>query len=216
VVVAQDGNGNSALFQLPTNYATGACGNNGSTLEEITLGTGSTTCLRIFQGDFDNAFYGGSNGHMYVCGNAGGSPTLYQIAIPATGVIADPTTATTGPVLTNTTTSCSPVTEFYNSTTAEYHFMSVSATGTTAPGTCTASSTGCIVSYNLHNITFNGSLTPTASANEAGGTSGIVVDNSSSSNGASQVYFTPLSNETCTTSGGSGGCATQASQALLQ
>ena len=215
VVVAQDGNGHSALIQFPTNYAANACGNNGTTFEEVTLGTGSTNGLRAFQGDFDNAFYSGSPGHMYVCGNAGGSPTLYQISIPASGTITNPTTATTGPVLTNTTTACSPVTEFYNSATAEYIFMSISATGTTAPGICTASSTGCIVSYNLHNITFNGSLAPTASANEPGGTSGIVVDNSSASTGASQVYFTPLSNETCITSTGTGGCATQASQASL-
>jgi hypothetical protein len=59
--------------------------------------------------------------------------------------------------------------------------------------------------------------TPTsATASETGGTSGIVVDNSSATVGASQVYFTPLSGQTCTTSGGLGGCAIQASQSLLQ
>lgn len=53
----------------------------------------------------------------------------------------------------------------------------------------------------------------------AGGTSGIIMDNVVSSTtlaGASQVYFSTLSNETCATSGGAGGCAVQASQPALQ
>jgi hypothetical protein len=47
---------------------------------------------------------------------------------------------------------------------------------------------------------------------EAGGVSGIVIDNVSSSTGASQIYFSTLANTTCATSGGTGGCAIQASQ----
>jgi len=49
----------------------------------------------------------------------------------------------------------------------------------------------------------------------AGGTSGIIIDNTVVSGtlaGTSQVYFTTLSNQTCATSGGTGGCAVQASQ----
>jgi hypothetical protein len=34
--------------------------------------------------------------------------------------------------------------------------------------------------------------------------------------GASQVYFSTQGNQTCSTSGGSGGCAVQASQSALQ
>jgi hypothetical protein len=34
--------------------------------------------------------------------------------------------------------------------------------------------------------------------------------------GASQVYFSTLGNQTCATSGGTGGCAVQASQPGLQ
>jgi hypothetical protein len=44
------------------------------------------------------------------------------------------------------------------------------------------------------------------------GTSGIVVDNTSTVTGASQVYFSTLGNQTCATSGGTGGCAVQSSQ----
>jgi len=53
----------------------------------------------------------------------------------------------------------------------------------------------------------------------AGGTSGIGYDNTVSSStllGASQIYFSTLSNQNCATSGGTGGCAVQASQSALQ
>jgi hypothetical protein len=53
----------------------------------------------------------------------------------------------------------------------------------------------------------------------AGGTSGIIVDNTvatGTEKGASQVYFTTLGSQTCTTSGGTGGCAVQASQSALR
>ena len=53
----------------------------------------------------------------------------------------------------------------------------------------------------------------------AGGTSGMIIDNlvgSGTLAGASQVYFSTLSNQTCATSGTTGGCAMQASQAALK
>jgi len=59
----------------------------------------------------------------------------------------------------------------------------------------------------------------TASTAAAGGTSGIIMDNTVGSGtlaGASQVYFSTQGNQTCSTSGGSGGCAVQASQSALQ
>ena len=52
----------------------------------------------------------------------------------------------------------------------------------------------------------------------AGGTSGIIIDNTVGSGtlpGASQIYFSTLSDQTCGTSG-AGGCAVQASQSDLQ
>jgi len=59
----------------------------------------------------------------------------------------------------------------------------------------------------------------TASQAAAGGTSGIIMDNTVGSGtlgGASQVYYSTQGTQTCTTSGGSGGCAVQASQSALQ
>ncbi len=51
-----------------------------------------------------------------------------------------------------------------------------------------------------------------------GGASGVIIDNTVGSGtmaGASQIYFSTLGNQTCTTSGGTGGCAVQASQGGL-
>jgi hypothetical protein len=58
----------------------------------------------------------------------------------------------------------------------------------------------------------------TAALAASGGTGGIIVDNTVGSGtlgGASQVYFSTLSDQTCGTSG-TGGCAVQASQSALQ
>ncbi len=76
--------------------------------------------------------------------------------------------------------------------------------GTTSDGTCTWTNLGAIA---------------TEAARMAGGTSGMVMDNTASSAaeaGASQIYFSTLGNEACATSGGTGGCAIQASQSALQ
>ncbi len=57
----------------------------------------------------------------------------------------------------------------------------------------------------------------TAAMSAAGGTSGIIVDNTVETLlGASQVYFSTLTGELCVTSGGTGGCAVQASQSELK
>jgi hypothetical protein len=60
---------------------------------------------------------------------------------------------------------------------------------------------------------------PVAAFQANGGTSGAIIDNTvdpHSLSGASQVYFSTLKDQTCTTSGGTGGCAVQASQSALQ
>jgi hypothetical protein len=65
----------------------------------------------------------------------------------------------------------------------------------------------------------NVGLLATFSIRAAGGSSGIIVDNTVGPGtlaGASQVYFSTQANQTCTTSGGTGGCAIQASQSALK
>jgi hypothetical protein len=63
----------------------------------------------------------------------------------------------------------------------------------------------------------NAGVLPSSALPAAGGTSGIIIDNTVQTlTGASQVYFSTLSNQTCTTSGTTGGCAVQASQSALK
>ncbi len=82
--------------------------------------------------------------------------------------------------------------------------FNAAAGGTTSDGTCTWTNVGAL---------------GTAAMPAAGGTSGIIVNNTVGSGtlaGASQVYFSTLSDQTCGTSPTPGGCAVQASQSGLQ
>ena len=101
----------------------------------------------------------------------------------------------------------SPVTEFYNASTAQdYIFVSVEG----AYQGCTEDS-GCVFGFNVTSGSVRSA--PTAATIEAGGTSGVIIDNASAYSGASQIYFTTLSSAgTCATSGGTGICAVQTSQ----
>jgi hypothetical protein len=89
----------------------------------------------------------------------------------------------------------------------------------TASGTATGCTGACIYGYNVGNSTLSGS--PVMARQVAGGTSGIVIDNTASG-GGSQLYFTYLGPATSTvtcpspSNATSGGCAVQASQAALQ
>ena len=56
----------------------------------------------------------------------------------------------------------------------------------------------------------------TLALSATGGASGIIIDNTVNGAGTSQVYFSTLADQLCTTSGGTGGCAVQASQPALQ
>jgi hypothetical protein len=188
--------------------------------------------LNTYKGDFDNTYYtgAGNTGNMYVCGNTPGSsgntPTLWQI--PMTGTFGGTLHAgTQGPTFTTSiTNTCGPVTEIYNPNAGpatDWIFTSMQGGNATAvAATCegTTGSTGCVMSFNVTSGTLPAAATASVSA--AGGASGIVVDNTveAAPTGGSQVYFTPLANQPCTTSipdspAATGGCAIQASQAGL-
>jgi len=215
--------GASAVYTFPVNFSNGAQGVQ-TVLSTPADGPGTA----IYSGAFDNQWFLGEAGHMYVCGPAAGAsnniPTLYQIPVSTTGVLG---AVSTGPALASSTTGpplCSPVTEYFNSknTSGGTHpggtdliFLSVTSLGkTAAPVSCPANS-GCLASFDVTaGTTITSSTAAAATASEAGGTSGIIVDGSSLTPGASQVYFTTLTSGTCGTSG-TGGCAIQASQSGL-
>ncbi len=196
----------AAVFQFPVSFASGATGT------EAKVGPGYEFMM---SGTFDNAYFTSGTGHMYVVGNTGpANNTLYQIPITS-GTMG--TSVTTGPsVSTNYTNSYYAaglqVTEFYNTSSGnhDYIFLSVLAYGAPTTSYCGAASltNGCVLGFDVTSGTITTGSIPTGAAGEAGGTSGIVVDNGAS--GASNIYFSTLLNQSCT--GGTGGCAIQTSQ----
>jgi hypothetical protein len=227
VFVSNDAGGvvtanNSRVFQFAANFAGASSG------ASVTVGD-SSGAVRAFAGDFDNAYYssaGGNAGNLYVCGSVTGAvnyvPTLWQISITGTGAMA--VTATQGPALATTNgTSCGPVVEVFNPNAgpADWIFTSVTANKiTVAPISCpVAGGAGCIMSFDVTSgAAISAATTTVGHTAVTGGASGVVVDNTVGAGtlaGASQVYFTPLGNQACTTSGGNGGCAIQASQSSL-
>ena len=200
-----------SVIQIPAGFAGGAAASSSAA-----LGTCSDT-IPVYDGDFDNAYYTSvsGTGHMYVCGNPGGVPTLYQITVTA-GALSAPTA---GPALGTANFTCSPVTEVDNPNAVggakDWIFMSVQNSAVTGvPISCPAAA-GCIMSFDVTSgAAINAGTTTAARASAPGGASGVVLDNTSTLAGASQVYFGTLADGTCGTSG-TGGCAVQASQSAL-
>jgi hypothetical protein len=131
----------SSVYTLNFNFAAGNTG----TKKAVGLSTSTgTTPNPMYIGGFDNTYFnsGNSTGNLYVCGNTGGPPTLYKIAVAA-GVLG---TVTTGPALSTSTTPCSPVTDVQNpnagASATEWVFVSAGANGI-ATG-CTA---GCLYNF---------------------------------------------------------------------
>lgn len=213
VVVGQDTEGTTnpcgnsttgcnGVYQFPTAFTSS------SALVESVMGVGNPATV-LYDGAFDNKYYssGPSSGTMYVCGaTVTPVPKLESIAISTFGSI---TSVDDVKPLTSAAATCSPVTEIYNSGT-DLIFLSV-----TASGSQTACTGACVYNFN---VTTSIPSTATAGLAATGGTSGIIIDNTVGSTtlaGASQIYYSTLSNQTgCT--GGTGGCAVQASQAALK
>ena len=198
----------------PTTWLTGSlCG------VESVFGVGEPATV-LYDGTFDNAYYigTGTTGNIWNCSQTGNTGAMLQSSPLAsfTGTkIQFLANAVVKPI-TSAAASCSPVAEIYNGTN-DWIFMSVSANGNQTKTTCSGSGTAGACLYN-----FNVSTTPTAatagiqtaasSSGLGGSSSGIIIDNTSTDVGASQIYYAPLGNLGCSSSGGTGGCAVQTSQ----
>jgi len=195
--------------------------------ESIT-GVGTTNVL--YAGAFDNQYWSTGTGNLYVNSSTGANyPKLMEVPLTTSGFSTHACQSGTTPPPNASAVQCAinidnpmtsavatggPVTEILNGST-DYIFTSVTAYGSLTG--CTGSATeGCIYSYNATS-TLAANAAPAAGAQELGGTSGIIIDNTLTTGGASQVYFSTLSNGTCTTSGtlSTGGCAVQAAQSGL-
>ena len=131
------------------NVSSGNIGS-GTTGTAALVGTNSAT-VPLYDGDFDHIYFTSSNfaqpvGNLYVCGNPGGNPTLYQIPITYSGgpVLGS---VVTGPVLASSNVGCSPLTEFFNSSTnTDWLFAGL---GSTSCGASGATQGGCVMSFNI-------------------------------------------------------------------
>ena len=101
-----DNTGSAGIFQLSTGFGAGTTGT------EVKIGTSSST-IPQYNGAFDHSYITAATptGNLYVCGNPGGNPTVYQVSVNA-GVMGG---AKAGPILSGTDpNTCSPVTDVYN------------------------------------------------------------------------------------------------------
>src|SRR5208282_3916105 len=211
--VTRNSANDNAVYQFSTSFTTGT-GNGAATGTET--GTGGTVVgYYFYSGTFDNVYYESSSGtspsgNLYVIGGtATAGATLYQIPITNNAMA-----ATANPAVTALSGHQypwpSPLTEFCNAgagacalnaggtattTGTDYLFFSVYHSG---KGGCTNSGgNGCILSYNISDpagVGISGTgLNVTAEANPGcWATSGIEIDNSSTTTGASQIYFVNL------------------------
>jgi len=153
--LGNDGNGKSAVIQFSTTVGTAtgdfayhSCGTE-ETIGTASTGNGTTPIIPVFAGTFDNAYFtstGGTppgsspSGNLYVCGNTSGDPTLYQVPIASNAM----GTAASVTAVSSRKTTCSPVTEVYNSTN-DLLFLSADTHGTSP----TCGTSGCVYSTNV-------------------------------------------------------------------
>lgn len=184
VFMGNNGAGNAAVYQFAPGFAETSCGN------MVTVGTGSTSGVPLYSGSFDALYFAAATtGNIYVCGTTGGDAQLWRIPITvSSNALGTPVAITT--TLSTAATTCSQVTEFKNGS-VDQAYVSVEASG--RPANC--GGTGCVMSYTITSA-LAATATPSAVLPESGGTSGIVVDNSSALAGASQIYFSTLTGST--------------------
>ena len=201
--------------------------------DESALGTAIAGNLAMYDGTFDHIYLTGTGttGHIWSCpehipSSGSEGPRLAQTnftgaKIVSGGVISAATNAITTLASANTTTAkCSPVSEIWGSDagTNDYIYLSVSNTGAALGTACTRA---CL--YNFVVATGGTATTPgtlstpgaaTAGIAAANGTTGIIIDNTSTTTGESQIYYTTMSTQSCANAGTAttGNCAVQTSQ----
>jgi hypothetical protein len=131
----------------------------------------------------DDAAYNGTLGNVYVCGTTSGAfstraaPELYSFSFPAGGG-AITTKSNTTPSGTSSSAECSPITYFTSNSTSKI-FMGIGS----------SSAAGTVDSYSVSTAGAFSAFTDDTTPNGLGGTSGIIVDNSSATAGLANVYF---------------------------
>ncbi len=147
----------------------------------IGVGSAAGTAVDIYQPALSNAYYTNpANGAIYTCGTGAADTTPWQYAFGFAGRNMLTAPLSSSQLLTSTTASCSPWTEFFNpnigganGTDFLFFGLNEDCVGTV----------GCVAE-----ITTTSSIPVTAAIN--GGPSGIVIDNFSTVGEASSIYLT--------------------------
>jgi hypothetical protein len=135
----------SAVYQLSTTFIGGDVGTEATVGDSVVTAPPNPNPLYI--GGFDSAYYSSSNatGNLYVCGNTGANPTLFQVPIAAGALPASGNGITS--LATSGSPACSPVTDVPNPNTtggpSERLFVSVQNRGLSSA--CSAG--GCILNF---------------------------------------------------------------------
>jgi len=156
------------------------------------IGTASTiagTCAtnNLHSPTLDDAAYNGTAGNDYVCGTQSSffsgsgkvAPELYSFSFPSGGGAIGSGSSTT-PSSMNSSDECSPITYFTSNSTSKI-FMGMGY-----------SSQGTVNSYTVSGTGGFSAATSVTTPNGLGGTSGIIVDNTSATAGLANVYFSGL------------------------
>jgi hypothetical protein len=125
----------------------------GDTGLQVTTGDSSATPNPLYIGAFDSSYLdsrtnpSGPTGNMYVCGNTGGPPTLYQVPFAAGTFATFAASAVTRLAIPSSTAPCSPVTDFINPNLAggseEHLYLSLPSGGRESA----CNTLGCIMSF---------------------------------------------------------------------
>jgi hypothetical protein len=177
-VVSSNGGASAILEQVAT------AGNTFVEAETANIGLGSAggTVVDIYQPALSNGYYTNpANGFLYTCGTGANDTTPWRYTFGFTGVFMSTVPVSKAQLLTSTAATCTPWTEFFN--------PNIGASGTdlfffglTQDCTATGTAGGCVAEIT------SASSTPTFST-VASGPSGIIVDNWSTANQASNIYF---------------------------
>jgi hypothetical protein len=161
-------------------------------LARARIGEGSSggTDVDIYDGALDNNYFNEpSTGTMLVCGTGAADATPWRYSFPFVGRVLQTIPTNSTQILSSTTSSCSPLTEFFNPNVGaegtDFFFWGMTQDCPTAAGVPGVAS-GCVMS-----LTNFGAVT---TVTEAGGTSVVITDNFSTAGQASSIYFTNFAN----------------------
>ena len=228
-MVVGDGTANGGIKDAPVldevnGFVYAETGGNGSATAAVMVQTGTTDfttaqtavigasdAAPIHGGAFNDAYFSSptnmigttSEWFYYVCGNStGGSafPVLYRVGFNASRQMNATVDAAQLSLSANAGEQCSPLTEFRNG--IDRLFL------------------GLRMLHVVESFDISSNLVPTTAGGplaEAGGTSGIIVDNVSTANQASSIYFSTIgASANCKVAGVNQRCAVKLTQAALQ